>query len=89
MTTARTAYLAVALIAGGVLGSTPALADNAWKQSSSVWRVMDRCTRAAQKRFPDHTADAIAKREADRRQCFRASNLPGDVDPPQPAAEQR
>ena len=89
MMMARIAYLALALVAGGgMLGSTPALADNAWKQSTSVWRTMDKCTRAAQKKFPDHTADAIAKRAADRRQCLRASNLPGD-DPPQPAAEQR
>lgn len=89
--TARTAYLALALIASGlgILRPTAAIADNNWKTSNTIWHSMDRCTRTAQKQFPDHTADAIAKREAARRQCLRASNLPGDIDPPQRATDQR
>ncbi len=71
MTTTRMASLAWALVAGGgMLGPTPALADNPWKASSAVWRVMDKCTLAAQKKFPDYTDDAIAKREADVHQCL-------------------
>lgn len=90
-TTARTAYLVLALVAGGigVLRPEPALADNNWKTSNSIWHSMDKCTRASLKQFPDHTPDAIAKREASRRQCLRSANLPGDVDAPQRAADQR
>ena len=90
-TTARTAYLMLALVASSirVYRPTPALADNNWKTSSTIWHGMDKCTRAALKQFPDHTPDAIAKREASRRQCLRASNLPGDFDPPQRATDQR
>jgi len=86
--TIRMAYLALALIASGtgLLRPTPAAADNNWKSSNTVWHSMDKCTRAALKQYPDHTPDAIAKREATRRQCLRGANLPGDVDPPQPAA---
>lgn len=91
MTTARMVCPALPLVAGGtgMLGPTPALADNPGKRGSAVWRVMDKCTLAAQKKFPDYTDDAIAKREADVHQCLRAANRPGDVDLPQPSAEQR
>jgi len=43
---------------------------------------MDNCTRAAYKQFPDHTADANAKREAARLKCLRASNLPAETASP-------
>ena len=73
--------------------ATSALADNLWKQSNTLWRQMDKCTRAAQRQYPDHTAEAIAKRDQVRRQCLRAANLPGDSsapdeEPAQPTAEQ-
>jgi hypothetical protein len=76
------------LTVGGVLPpTTSALADNNWKQSNAIWRQMDKCTRAAQKQYPDHTAEAIAKRDEARRRCFRSSNLPGDDASTQSTAE--
>ena len=91
MTTTRTAYIATALIASGLaMPWASALADSNWKQSSAKWSLMDRCTRAARKQYPDHTAEANAQREASRRQCLRTNNWPAD-DPqepePQPAPD--
>jgi hypothetical protein len=34
---------------------------------------------SAYKQFPDHTADANAKRETARLQCLRAANLPAET----------
>jgi hypothetical protein len=73
--------LAVLLLA--MLLPAPAAADNNWKQSSTVWKQMDTCTRNARKQFPDYTAEANAKREAARQKCLRNSNLPGDIEPEQ------
>lgn len=78
MTTTRATYVALALMAGGgaMLPWAPALADSNWKQNSYKWGLMDKCTRAARKQYPDHTVEASAKREAARRQCLMANNLP-------------
>ena len=62
--------------------SVPALADTKWTQSQSVWKQMDSCGRAAYKQFPDHRADANAKREAARLKCLRAGNLPAETAAP-------
>jgi hypothetical protein len=59
-------------------GAMPAMADATWKTSSAVWKAMDNCTKAARKSFPDYTAESNAKREAQRQNCLRSSNLPGD-----------
>jgi hypothetical protein len=40
------------------------------------WVSSDRCMQAAQKAFPDYTADSIAKREAQIKQCLANQNLP-------------
>lgn len=77
------AVFAVTLAVITLLGSfAPAVADTKWTTSQSVWKQMDSCTRAAYKRFPDHTADANAKREAARLKCLRASNLPAETATP-------
>jgi hypothetical protein len=77
------AALTVALALVALLGfAAPALADRSWTQSQSVWKQMDSCARAAYRQFPDHTADANAKREAARLKCLRASNLPAETGSP-------
>lgn len=85
------ARLALALaLALPALAPQRAEADANWKQSNAVWRAMDKCTRDAQKRFPDYTREANGKREAYRQQCLRSANLPGEADPPpqqQPAPQ--
>ncbi|HKW53334.1 MAG TPA: hypothetical protein VJO12_06555 [Stellaceae bacterium] len=78
------ALLLMLLAAGPWAG--PAAADEKLRQSDVVWKQMDNCTRAAIKAYPDYTAEALAKREAQRRLCLRRSNLPGGDDPPAPDA---
>jgi hypothetical protein len=65
----------------------PASADANWKNSQAVWSQMDKCTRAAQKAYPDYTRESNAKREATRQLCLRASNLPGEAIPPSPSPQ--
>lgn len=45
------------------------------------WVSADRCAAAAQKAFPDYTADANAKRDNAMKQCLAQGNLPprGDL----------
>jgi hypothetical protein len=56
-----------------------------WKQSESVWRLMDLCRRNALKQFPNYTPEDNAKRERAERQCQQANNLPY-VSPQSPQA---
>jgi hypothetical protein len=42
----------------------------------SRWLASDRCTRAAQKAFPDYTADAMAKRDDALKRCLANQSLP-------------
>jgi hypothetical protein len=80
----RLALLLVLLAAA--LWAERAAADDKLRQSDVVWKQMDNCTRAAIKAYPDYTAEALAKREAQRRLCLRRGNLPGGDDAPAPAA---
>ena len=81
----RRLALLLALLAAA-LWAECAAADDKLRQSDGVWKAMDNCTRAAIKAYPDYTAEALAKRETQRRLCLRRSNLPGGDDPPAPAA---
>ena len=75
---------ALALLALTAVAPQHAAADNRWKQSSTTWKAIDNCTRAAIRAYPDYTPEALAKREAHRRLCLRNANLPGGEDPPLP-----
>jgi hypothetical protein len=85
MTPARRLALLLVLLAAA-LAAERAAADDKLRQSDVVWKAMDNCTRAAIKAYPDYTAEALAKREAQRRLCLRRGNLPGGDDAPAPAA---
>lgn len=74
----------VLALAAAALWAGHAAADDKLSQSDGVWKAMDNCTRAAIKAYPDYTAEALAKRETQRRLCLRRSNLPGGDDPPAP-----
>jgi hypothetical protein len=78
----------MALLALAAASAPRAIADQNWKTSTAIWKGVDSCTRAARKQFPDHTAEANAKREAARQQCLRGSNLPGEANPTPHAAAQ-
>lgn len=40
------------------------------------WKSMDKCATDAQRAFPDFTADANAKRDAQLKACLAGQNLP-------------
>jgi len=54
----------------------PASADDKWQTSSAIWKVADKCARDAAAKYPDYTRESLAKREAMRRNCLRANNVP-------------
>jgi hypothetical protein len=45
-------------------------------QMMKNWAQSDRCIAAAQKAFPDYTADSLAKRDAALQQCLATGILP-------------
>jgi hypothetical protein len=48
------------------------------------WKSMDKCADAAQRAFPDFTAESNAKRDAKLKECLAGQNLP-PRDAPSPA----
>jgi hypothetical protein len=86
MTPARRPALLLVVLLAAALGAGRAAADDKLRQSGVVWKAMDNCTRAAIKAYPDYTAEALAKREAQRRLCLRRGNLPGGDDAAVPPA---
>jgi hypothetical protein len=46
------------------------------QQTMSRWKSTDRCAEAAQRAFPDYTAESNAKRDAAIKNCLASGNLP-------------
>lgn len=69
---------AVLLLPGGI-----ARAEVNQQNASAAWRQADLCTRAAFKKFPDHTPQGNAERETARRECLRNHKLPAPDGVPQ------
>ena len=74
MTRRLTPLLLVLLFA--LAAMPPAQADDKWQTSNALWKVADKCARDAAAKYPDYTKESLAKREAMRRNCLRANNLP-------------
>jgi hypothetical protein len=53
-----------------------ARADVNQQNANKAWRQADKCAQDAVKKFPDHTPEGNAQREAARRQCLRDNKLP-------------
>jgi ABC-type sugar transport system substrate-binding protein len=67
--------LALALsLAHAQSGNYPGM--NLQQQSAMVWQQMRNCAQQAALKFPDHTSDGNAKREAERLDCLRRNHLP-------------
>jgi hypothetical protein len=45
-------------------------------QAKAAWATMDKCTQASRVKFPDETADSIAKRDAFVHTCQRDQRVP-------------
>jgi len=68
--------VALILIAGPLLLSSNAVADQNWKTNSAIWSLRDKCAQQAQRAYPDYTPESNAKREKARQNCLRMFNLP-------------
>jgi hypothetical protein len=76
MTSSRCAAVFAVLLIGATL-AVPALAASGTSLSAkSAWSAMDRCTKTAREKFPDETAEALAKRDAYVHNCQRDGRVP-------------
>lgn len=66
----------VLLLAIPLLAAGQAMASQPGATTISNWKAMDRCAREAQTAFPDFTAEANAKRDAQLKACLEGRNLP-------------
>jgi hypothetical protein len=57
-------------------GPAVAMASQQGAVALQNWRGMDKCAKDAQVAFPDHTADANAKRDAKLKECLQQKNMP-------------
>jgi hypothetical protein len=71
--------LAVALM----VPAGPGRAEVNQQNATTAWRQADQCARDAFQKFPDHTPDGNAQREAARRVCLRNHKLPEPAAAPQ------
>jgi hypothetical protein len=57
------------------------------RAAQAQWGVSDKCNRNAIAKYPDHTSEALAKREQAVRQCNVANRLPAraPLTPAQPS----
>jgi len=53
-----------------------ARADVNQQNANAAWHEADQCLHDALKKFPDHTPQGNAQREAARRECLRNHKLP-------------
>ncbi len=72
------------LLLGAALLPGTARADALQQESFSSWKAMQECAKQANLKFPDHTPEGNARREAARQECLRAHRLPvsGPAVPP-------
>jgi hypothetical protein len=83
--------MVIALVGLATALPSVAMADSAFKTSQGIWRLMDTCSREAQKAYPDYTHQGHLQRGAYREACMRGNDLPyeggGAVAPPPFAAQ--
>jgi hypothetical protein len=72
----RLPLFVIAALAATALLDPAQAASSAGVAAQQQWGVMDRCTKLAVAKFPDHTAEALAKRDEFTRHCQRDSQVP-------------
>jgi hypothetical protein len=78
-----------ALIIAVLLPTLPANAvTQQGVQTMKKWAISDKCAQMAQRKFPDYTAEAQAKRNELMQQCLGQQNLPPRDLPVQPGPPQ-
>jgi hypothetical protein len=68
--------LSLFALAVTVLLDSAQAATSAGVAAQQQWGVMDKCVKMAIAKFPDHTAEALAKRDEYTRICQRDSRVP-------------
>ena len=64
-------------VAAMLTAPAPALAITSQGQAMiNNWKGSDRCAAAAQKQFPDYTAESLRKRDLALQQCLAGGTLP-------------
>jgi hypothetical protein len=58
------------------------------RATETQWAIADKCNRTAIAKYPDHTSEALAKRDRDVRQCLLAYRLEARTPLSQPQAPQ-
>lgn len=71
--------LAALLLLLGAVALTPGLAGATTNQRTAQksWNDSDKCAKQAAERYPDYTAEELARRDAFLRRCLNARGLPG------------
>jgi hypothetical protein len=84
MTTRTRIFFIAAALAATLTPAAPRLAraDAAQQQNFTAWAQMSTCAHQAAAKFPDHTPQGNAQREAARQECLRQHHLPVTPTPP-------
>jgi hypothetical protein len=76
MTMPRISYLTLAALAAMALLDPAQAVSPQGTAAERQWGAMDKCTRLAITTFPDHTAEALVKRDEFARRCQRQAGFP-------------
>jgi len=78
------------IIVGLVMPITAHAAGQQYKTSEQVWKLSDKCTAEALKKYPDYTQESLEKREQHIKQCNQANRTPSrqPLTAPPPAPRQ-
>jgi hypothetical protein len=64
------------LLGAALLVPAVARAEINQQNANAAWRQANQCQTDARKKFPDHTPEGNAQRDAARRECLRNHKLP-------------
>jgi len=64
------------IIVGLLVPFTAHAAGQQFKTSEQVWKLSDKCTADALKKYPDYTREGLEKREQHIKQCNLANRTP-------------
>jgi hypothetical protein len=76
MTMPRISYLTLAVLTAMTLLDPAQAVSPRGTATEQQWGAMDRCTKRAIATFPDHTAEALVKRDEFARRCQRQAGFP-------------
>jgi hypothetical protein len=72
----RLAAVSAAILLAASYAAPAGAASPTSLQAKAAWATMDKCTQASRVKFPDETADSLAKRDAYVHTCQRDGRVP-------------